>query len=294
MSTAPDAPTPEAPAPEDAGVRNYTFLCLVALLVVLLALLVMLPRWGPMWVLLPVLVGLASLLLRWRAGPLVFLTVLGGVLYIASALRAPLRPGALVPAPPSVMDLLLAGAVLAYVAGHYRLQALVKFLFPRDPRRAATGAGPPRVRRPPTRVPEQRSRGLASPGELVWLLLALPSWALLAVIAYRLLVPNEPLDFFGENPGYASSEWPEYEARLSVGVLAELLWRGRALLWVLGVGVLFVSGVLSYLAWNPKRRAEAEVFLQDTAWRETRREQRRINSWLVWARLRRGRGKEGP
>jgi hypothetical protein len=114
------------------------------------------------------------------------------------------------------------------------------------------------------------------------------------VIAYRLLVPNEPLDFFGEDVAYAGSDWPEYQARLSVGVLAELLWRGRALLWVLGVGVLFVSGVLSYLAWNPKRRAEAEVFLQDTAWRETRREQRRINSWLVWARLRRGRGKEGP
>ena len=64
--------------------------------------------------------------------------------------------------------------------------------------------------------------------------------------------------------------------------------------YVLGVGVLFVSGVLGYLAWGPKRRAEAEVFLQDTAWRETRREQRRINSWLVWARVRRGRGKGEP
>jgi hypothetical protein len=293
MSTAPDTPPPEAPAPEDAGVRNYTFLCLVALLVVLLVLLMMLPRWGPAWVLLPVLVGLASLLLRWRVGPLVFLTVLGGVLYVASAIQAP-RPGALVPAPPSWTDLLLAGAVLAYVAGHYRLQALVKFLFPRDPRRPATAAGPPRTRRPPARVPEQRSAGLASPGELVWLLLALPSWALLGVIAYRLLVPNEPLDFFGEDMGLGGAEGAEYQARMSVGVLAELLWRGRALLWVLGDGVLFVSGVLSYLAWNPKRRAEAEVFLQDTAWRETRREQRRINSWLVWARLRRGRGKEGP
>ena len=83
MSAAPDAPSPGETPPEDAGVRNYTFLCLVALLVVLLVLLVLLPHWGPVWILLPVLVGLASLLMRWRAGPLLFLTALGGVLYIA-------------------------------------------------------------------------------------------------------------------------------------------------------------------------------------------------------------------
>ena len=298
MSTTPETPASEAPAPEDAGVRNYTFLCLVALLVVLLGLLALLPRWGPVWILLPVMVGLGSLLLRWRAGPLVFLAILGSILYLASALRAPLLPGGFLPAPPSAIDLVLAGAVLAYVAGHYRLQALVKFVFPRDPRRtpapAAPPAGPARARRPPARVPEQRSPGLASQGELVWLLLALPAWALLGLIAHRLLVPNEPPDVFGYDMDSADLEWYQYQGGLALHVLAELLWRGRALLWVLSVSVLLVSGVLSYLAWNPRRRAEAEVFLQDTVWRETRGEERRLNSWLVWAGLRRGRRKEGP
>jgi hypothetical protein len=203
-----------------------------------------------------------------------------------------LPPGVSFPAAPRATDLLLAGAVLAYVAGHYRLQALVRFLFPRDPRRPATPAA--RARRPHARVPEQRSPGLASQGELLWLLLALPTWALLGVVAYRLLVPNEPLALFGDELEPSGLEAYQYQGLLTLQVLGEILWRGRALLWVLGVGVLFVSGVLGYLAWNPKRRAEAEVFLQDTAWRETRREQRRIDSWLVWARARRGRGKEGP
>jgi len=39
------------------------------------------------------------------------------------------------------------------------------------------------------------------------------------------------------------------------------------------------------------RPEEAALFLQDTLWRETSREQRRINRWIAWAR-RRQRGKE--
>ena len=35
--------------------------------------------------------------------------------------------------------------------------------------------------------------------------------------------------------------------------------------------------------------AEGELSLQDTLWRETRREQRRLNRWLAWAELRRRR-----
>ena len=37
---------------------------------------------------------------------------------------------------------------------------------------------------------------------------------------------------------------------------------------------------------------EAKLFLQDTLWQETRREQRRIQRWLVWSRLRRRRLKK--
>jgi hypothetical protein len=295
MTTPTDTP-PVAAAPDAA--RNYTFLCLVALLVLLLGLMVALPRAGPMWVLLPVLVGLGGLLLRWSVAPLLFLLTLGGVLYTYGVLRTPPRPGAEPPATAPVTDLVLGVAALAYVAGHYRLQSLLRAVFPHDPRRALVPRGRPGTatpaRRPPARVPERRSTGLASPGELVWLLMALPVYGILAVVAYRRLVlPGSP-ELFGGDPRDLGYEGGDYQALLSVQMLVEAVYRGRLLLWVLGCAVLVVSGLLGYAGWARMSRAEAEVFLQDAVWRETRREQRLLNSWLVWARWRRGRGKENP
>ena len=293
MSTAP-APPPA----EDAAVRHYTFLCLAALLVTLLTLLLALPRAGTLWILLPVLVGLGGLLMRWSIAPLLYLIALGGVLYVAAVLRAPLRPGALPPESWPGTDLLLVMAALAYVAGHYRLQGLLRAVFPRDPRRpvvlARRPAGSTPLRRPPVRVPERRSPALAAPGELTWLLVALPSWALGALIAYRLLLPRDTVGIFGDVLTEGAYEWYEYQGLQSLQVMVEVVWRGRALLWVLGFGVLVVSGVVGHLAWKGATRAEAEVFLQDTVWRETRREQRLLQSWRVWARWRHGRGKGNP
>jgi hypothetical protein len=291
MSGPPDSP-PNAAPPPDAGVRNYTFLCLVALLGVLLLLMVALPRAGPFWILLPVLVGLAGVLLRWRYAPLLFLLTLGGVLYVAAVLQAPYRGTTPVVRPSPGTDLLLAVAALAYVAGHYRLQSLVKAVFPSDPRRVQPrrrpGVAAP-ARRPSPRVPERRSPGLASPGELAWLLLALPSWGLLALIAYRMLLLRDAPDLFGNDA--AASDWADYPG---MQALVDMLWRGRLLLWVLGSGTLVFSGIIGYVAWGRASRAEAEVFLHDTVWRETRREQRLLYSWRVWARWRRGRGKDKP
>lgn len=297
MTTPPAAPPDTAPPP-DAGVRNYTFLCLVALLVTLLGLMVALPRAGPVWVLLPVLIGLGGLLLRWSVAPLLYLLALGGALYLYAALRTAPRPGAEPPGTSPATDLVLGVAALAYVAGHYRLQALVRAVFPRDPRRALLprrrpGASPG-PRRPPARVPERRSPALASAGELVWLLLALPVCGLLALVAYRRLVlPGSP-ELFGDNLRDLGYEGADYQALLSFQMLTEALYRGRLLLWVLGCAVLVVSGLLGYAALARASRAEAEVFLQDAVWRETRREERLLHSWLVWARWWRGRGKENP
>jgi hypothetical protein len=283
----------EPAAPPDAGVRNYTFLCLLALLVVLLALMAALPRAGPLWLLLPVLVGLGGLWLRWSAAPLLFLVLLGLIVYLYGALRTPAQArwaGGSAPA----TDLLLGVAALAYVAGHYRLQSLVRFVFPADPRRRAPRrrASPAGPQRPPARVPRQRSAGLASPGELVWLLLALPAYGLLALVANRWLVPARTLNLVGDlsQQGFAERD---YYALMSLQTLVAALYRGRLLLWVLGGGVLVVSGLLGYVAWSRASRAEAEVFLQDEVWRETRSEQRTVNGWLVWATWRRGRGREG-
>jgi hypothetical protein len=281
------------PTPPDAGVRNYTFLCLVALLVTLLGLTMALP-WRPVWLLVPVIVGLGGLLLRWRWAPLLFLATLGGVLCFESILRASYR-GRPAPGPSPAVDLLLGAAALAYVAGHYRLQGLVRAVFPHDPRRPAAPrrtdrpAGP---RRPPAQVPARRSPGLAAPGELVWFLLALPTWALLALLAFRLLLPGGTPDPLDDPRRFAGGDWSDVGDVLMS--LALLVWRGRLLLWVLGFGSLLAAGLIGYLGWARASRAEAAVFLADTVWRETRRETRLLLAWRVWERWRRGRGKDQP
>jgi hypothetical protein len=56
--------------------------------------------------------------------------------------------------------------------------------------------------------------------------------------------------------------------------------------------VLAVAALLRYLALRRMTPPEAGLYLQDVLWRETRREQRRLNRWLAWAWLRRRRREE--
>jgi hypothetical protein len=278
------------PTPPDAGVRNYTFLCLVALLVTLLGLMMALPR-RPVWLLVPIIAGLGGLLLRWRWAPFLFLATLGGVLCFDASLRASFR-GRPVPGSSPAVDLLLGAAALAYVAGHYRLQGLVRAVFPHDPRRPGTAPRRPGRRRPPAQVSARRSPGLAVPGELVWFLVALPVWVPLGLLAFRLLVLVGTPELFDDQLRTAGGNWADVEDVLVS--LVTLVWRGRLLLWVLGFGTLLAFGLIDYLGWARASRAEAAVFLADTVWRETRREQRLANAWRVWERWRRGRGKGKP
>jgi hypothetical protein len=52
------------------------------------------------------------------------------------------------------------------------------------------------------------------------------------------------------------------------------------------------AALLGYLRWARATPEESLLYLQDQAWAATRSEQRRLNRWLIWARLRR-RQKEG-
>jgi hypothetical protein len=271
-------PAEAAPSP-DADVRNYTFLGLTALLLLLLALLV---RGFGTWSLLPVVVGLAGL--RWRNWGLFMLASLVGLLFV-SFVGQSFRPNFQQTATP-VSDLLLAAAVLAYMAAHYRLISLTRFAFPRDPR--SLGQPAPRGRRPTLEVPARRSPETATPGELFLLLASLPLVCGLALVCQQWLVPAEttPDDLRVDMNSYEQVE----QFFLSGGqALVDALWRSRPLLWWLGGGVVLISALLNYLGWRRMTATEAALALQDTVWTETRGEQRRINSWLVWARLRRRR-----
>jgi hypothetical protein len=269
--------TAEPAPPPDTGVRNYQFFCFCALCALGL---ILLQRGLGRWSLFPVGVGLVPVIFRWRLGPLLLLAALAATLFMTGVHvpgYLPWRP----PRSSPISDLMLSAAVLAYVAGHYRLQGLAHFIFPRDPRRLPAA--------PAKRglvVPAQRSPGLATPAELILLLLSLPVWAGVALFCSPWLIPplDEPRLFEVEGP--MPGEFMDQTVVLAQFFLNGV-WRCRLLVWCLGAGLILVSGLLGYLAWGRMSAAEATLFLQDVAWGETRREQRLLHSWLTWARRRR-------
>jgi hypothetical protein len=271
---------PVAAPPPDDGVRHYTFLSLTALGAIVLALF-----WHGLDALslLPALVGALALMLRWRGGAVWVLLM---VAYLLAAQRWPvlhpafiaqeiawllypvgfgqwqrvyLRPALIGPSSEFGMpDLLLGAGLFAYLAGHYRLLSVAINIFPADPRRRGK-RDPEAERRPPR---------LATGREILTLLAAWPIWTGLAWLCWR---------------------WLEHkETTLDI---ADYSWQAMVLAWLVGLLFLVASALVRYGAQHQMRPEEAALFLQDTLWRETSREQRRINRWIAWAR-RRQRGKE--
>jgi hypothetical protein len=282
MATQAGRQTGSAPAPAAAAhpaVRDYTLVCLVALLV-MAAVLAQEPV-GWWWPFVPVLLGGVALLGRWTTGPpLVLVSVTGVYLVQFEALR---YFGALWPGDP-VTDGLLAAALLAYVVGHYRLQSLTGGVVPED-RRPAAGKGGP-ARRWFLPAPPARSPGGVRPGEVLGLLLSVPLFVVLAFLAWGVLAEAEPFPMVGraELPQRIGRPWRNPEERY---------WQTVLVVWLFAGAVAAAGSALAYLRWARSSGEEALVYLQDQLWQQTRREQRRANRWLAWCRLRRQRRREG-
>lgn len=256
---------------QDPVVPTYTALCLVAVGVMFL---VLLQRGFGSWSLLPPLLGCLGLILRWRVAPLLLLLALAGLLFVEGPLRHGVRVGVLSGTHFPIADFVLCGAVLAYVGACYRLQSLELYIFPPDPRRRErTSRKASEVPRPASRpFHRRRSTQVASPWEIGRLLLALPLWATLAQLGWWSLL---------------QLPWEAFD-------LPRWVVHGLVVTWILAVALFVSAGVLNYLSLRRMRPLEAQLFLQDTLWYETRREQRRLNRWTAWARLRAARAKEMP
>jgi hypothetical protein len=246
-------------------VRDYSFLAIGALAVCGMILYFQ----GPgVWGLVPVLIGLLGVLLRWGMAAGLYLVALAGWL-IANALWAPPQWRL----PPSPMtDLMLAAASLAYVAAQMRLQTLTRHGVPPDPRRELRPPGKRMAGRwflpgPPT----GRTATGASAGEVIVLLASIPIFALAAYLLWVRLAGKR-----GPDPGS----------------LPAPLWQCIVVVWVVAILVAVGYTVLSYLERILAGPQESALYLQDQLWTATRGEQRRINRWLVWARLRRQRKEE--
>jgi hypothetical protein len=238
------------------AVRDYSLACLIALLVVGAVLVQGGLGWGAA---LPVLAGGVALTTSWGIGPPVVLALVAAALLYQDRVLAYRRYVS--PDSGPLADLALAAALVVYVAGQYRLMSLVRRAYPWDWRRArqAPGAGA----RPPA---------LVAPGELLSLLLGV---ALFALVAFWF--------------------WSWFSVERAVPRLSfrRETWHAVALVLLGGAALAVAASVLGYLGWARATRAESLLYLQDQVWAEMRGEQGRLNRWLVWARLRAQRRKEG-
>jgi hypothetical protein len=240
------------------GVVRYILACLSALAIIFV---VMLERTFVILALLPVVAGLLG-----------GMTSLGPVLLIvAIAVSLNQLPFAETQFSRSViLDTILCAAVLIYVMAQFRLQSLALWVFPLDPRlRDKRGPEPGRFflfRMPRKMVRRRRSAGLVSTTE-IWLMLFI---ALMVALLAQLLwftVPSETA-----NPG-----------------LLGPVWHAILVVWTVGIAWFVAAGWIDYRQQSRMTVAEATLYLQDAVWAETRREQRRLNRWLAWSRIRRQR-----
>jgi len=246
------------PGLSQPGVRAYVFLCLAALGGVLLA---QLDQGAGLGGLLVFLVGLLGVLSRLHSAPVLYLLVLATQQFLRQLSLTTVE----------VSDVVMCGAVLAYVVAHYRLQGLVQNVVPLDPRRRE---GPPRwhwwrLYWLPRLASERRSPRGVTPYEVPLLLLTLPAAALAAQVFWAgLTLPRAP------------------------PALPYPLWSMLLIFWSLGVGMFVVAVALRQWRRRQMTPEEAALLLQDVLWFETRREQCRINRWLAWAHFRSPRRKE--
>lgn len=202
------------------------------------------------WSLVPVLVGTAGLAFRWRtAAP-------ACVAAVAFALVARSWVGGAFffrHGSTLIVDLALALALVVYALAQNRLLSLTVGVLPPDPLR-------------PKEKPLSRQPDGFETTEVPLALLTAVAAALVARFLWGLTeLSDPPLD------------------------VSKPAWRTGLIVWGCTALLLGVFAVIGYLGWRQRSTDESSIFLRDTFWAETRREQRRIQRWMAWAKWRVGR-----
>jgi len=254
----------------EPAVRWYLFLACVGLVVIWLLLM---GKFGIL-ALLPVLMGalgLAAYLVppnwgivsRTLRRPLYLMPILVVGTILVFEILNPFPPWRQSRGLFEINDLLLCPAMLAYLAGQYRLFSLGSAAVPPDPR--------PRPDRLAGDTPDPRPPSLVAPREVGWL----GGVILGCVVAGQLLWL------------FLVVEWApptqEQPYQYNIGTVP---WRMLLLIWLLGVGTVVLTGGFRLLRAYRMSGDEARMVLQEEFWAETRGEQRRQTRWLAWARRR--------
>jgi hypothetical protein len=148
-----------------------------------------------------------------------------------------------------VADVLLCVATLTYLIGQYRLHGLWFGVLPADARLSADEAA--------------RSEASLSASELLGLVVPIPAAALSAQLAYFALRQHwTPVDL--------PERWIQF----------------LTIAWTLLLVMFLAAHAFRHWRRLQMDRTTALLMLQDILWQETRSEQRKINRWIVWRKLR--------
>ncbi len=255
----------------DPAARNYLFTGLASLLVVAAVLFL---RGGLVAALLPTAIAVLGLIARRTAMPGVFLVL---VCYFALfPFGIPFLGPGLSDIPGShfrLIDLILAGAVLSYLAAQFRLYTLTHQGMPPDV--------PPALRKQGDKPPT-RPGSLVPPEEVGRMFAAVGACALVGQIAWLLVSELRPE--FRQFPPVRAAAPAATNAQY---VAAEPLYR---FLMLAGLStVVVVPAGLAFWYWRLTRLGPAEVraVLLDVGWREARRELNRQEKWRAWGLARR-------
>jgi hypothetical protein len=202
------------------------------------------------WALVPVLVGTAGLAFRWRTAAPACVAAVAFALVARSWVG---RGFSFRHGSSLIVDLALALALVVYALSQNRLLSLTVGVLPPDPLR------------PKDKPVSRQTEGFATAEVPLALLTALGA-ALLAAFLWELTDLSDP-------------PWN----------VPEPAWRTGQLVWGFTALLLGLFAVIGYLGWRQRSTEESALFLRDTLWAETRREQRRIQRWTAWAKWRAGR-----
>jgi hypothetical protein len=279
----------------DNGVRLSTLVCMASAMAAALPLLA---RGMGSSALMLVIAGLVLPLTRVRVGHILYLLVFLWIMLadrlgvtpfqlfesIFSAILSlffiiPLRrgflgnPWARLAQPEPILDVFFCACVLVYLAAYCRLLSVTRNVFPIDRRRRAVVAGPKKAT--PSLGPvlgQKRSPALVQVGEIARMALGILAVAVFAQLmmvwlrgrhAWRDLMRVTDFQFQGQ--------------------ISDPVWQLLVLIFLFTFVLFVAHGIISHLGHRKRTPEEAALYLQDELWRQTRREQARLNRWLAWA-----------
>jgi hypothetical protein len=244
----------------------------VALVLIVVALDRLLPGARLQLTAIPLVLGALALLFRFTSGPPLVVLLLAGLIMTQVSPEFFLFPVGrpVIVAETIAYRVLLAAAVLAFVIAFYRRLAIQSGVFPPDRRRAPAAK---RGRKPAPLPQVKRSAESVTLAELAALLPVLIGSAAAGFFVWLALNRVSP---------------PE-------GVFAEReLNQWRLIVICCAIIACGVCALIPVTYLNRARGSATQnlLYLQDVLWRETRKEQGRINRWLARVRMRRRRLKE--